>query len=61
MTVLEWVSGEGGGGVRHAGWAGDGSDDYRDAMLLEAVAMVIIVVEKGLVTVEEVTVVVVDG
>lgn len=55
------MSGEGGGGVRHAGWAGDGSDDYRDAMLLEAVAMVIIVVKKGLVTVEEVTVVVVDG
>lgn len=54
------MSGKGGGGVHHAGWAGDGGDDYRDAML-PAVAMVIIVVEKGLVTVEEVTVVVVDG
>lgn len=52
------MSGEGGGGVCHAGWAGDGGDDYRDAMLPAAVAMVIIVVEKGLVMVEEVTVVV---
>lgn len=51
------MSGEGGGGVHHAGWAGDGSDDYRDAML-PAVAMVMIVVEKGLVMVEEVMVVV---